>query len=436
MRWFLYNVLFTIAYVLLMPKFIVRMCKRGGYRKGFMQRAGVYEPAVLERIRSRPRIWVHAVSVGEVFVALKYMEEFRRQSADVAFVLSTNTSTGHRVARERLHADDVLVYVPTDFTWIVKRVLRKLKPRALVLTEGEYWPNLIRHTHSAGVPMFVINGRISRSSYRGYRKIKAFFRPILNMISAIVVQGKGDAERLIALGADRARVHVMGTAKYDVASSTAADEAHARRIFSAAGISADSTILVGGSTWPGEEEALVDIYRSLLDDYPGLRLVLVPRHAERRAEAERVVAEAGLVCIKRSELDESAARPESSRDVLVVDTTGELTHVYSAASVIFVGKSLANHGGQNIIEPAAQGKAIVVGPNMENFPDVIEDFLGGEALIQVRDRNGLREAIASLLASEERRAEYGRRAKQLVAQKRGTIARSVEMMLARLSGAS
>ena len=426
MLWFVYNVLFTVGYVLMLPKFLLRMKRRGGYRRGFMQRFACYPDALRKRIRERPRIWVHAVSVGEMFVAQRYMRDIRAQRPGTGFVLTTTTSTGHRLAEARLHADDVLLYYPSDFPLFVRRALATVRPLALLLTESEIWPNMIRSAADRGIPVILINGRISEGSYRGYRALRVFFGKIVSRVSLALVQSEGDRQRLVALGGRVERIRVLASAKYDVAESVAEGEAEARAFLAGLGWRGTVTLL-GGSTWPGEEETLLAIYGRLRGQVPGLRLVLVPRHAERGDDVAAVVRAKGLRPARRSQPE--AAAVEADPDVLLVDTTGELRDFYACADVIFVGKSLCSTGGQNIIEPAALGKPVVVGPHMENFPVVIRDFLDEKALLQVADARELEAGLRRLVSDPDRRASLGKAALKVVESKRGAVAEGVRQIL-------
>lgn len=428
MRWLIYNVVFAIGYLCLLPYYIVRMCRRGGYRENFMQRLGFYDAATREALRT-PRIWVHAVSVGEMLVALKFIEVFRGVQPGLRFLVSVNTSTGHALARRRLTAEDCLIYYPADFPGVVRRVLAQVNVRALVLTEGEFWPNLLRALQARNIPTGLINGRVSDSSFRGYRRLRPFFAPVLAGITPAGMQTAADAARIQELGVPFAAVQVTGNAKYDVPQMRSEDAAAAREIFAAAGLPAEALILLGGSTWPGEEKILAGIYRTLQRETPALRLVLAPRHAERRQEVAAILTEAGLKPVLRSRCRAgetySSAGPES---VLLLDTTGELQSLYAGADLIFVGKSLTAQGGQNIIEPAQYGKPIVVGPHLENFRAVAEDFLNAGALIQVPDAARLEEALRTLLREPERAAALGAAAGQWVAGSRGALAETVRLL--------
>ncbi len=435
MRWRLYNVLFAIGYTLMLPRFFLRMWKRGGYRRGFLQRLGHYPPPLRQRLAERPRLWVHAVSVGEVGMARRFIDVYRHAEPHAAFVLSTTTSTGYRLAEQTLPPEDVLIYFPADFPTVVRRVLDRIRPTGLVLVEGELWPNLIRQAVARGIPVAIINGRLSDRSFRRYRWGKSFFRPVLESLHLIIAQSEKDRARYQELGARPERLRVLPSAKYDLTHADPKKTERARRILEIAGMGGPYRFLVGGSTWPGEEAALCRVCRTLRKQHPDLRLILVPRHAERRPEVEADIQRHGLSWVRRSTLTEPDAAPPASRpavapspDVLLVDTTGELTAFYACASVVFVGKSLYAHGGQNIIEPAMLGKAIVVGPHLENFASVLSDFLSGDALVQVRNETELQDAIARLLEDHRMAEEYGQRARALVERRQGSMAETARLI--------
>ncbi len=435
--WLVYNILFFVGYLLILPHFLLRMWRRGGYRKGFFQRIGFYEADIIECLRKRSRLWIHAVSVGEVYVALRFIAEMRAIEPGSAFVLTTTTSTGHRIAEAGLHEDDVLLYFPADFPWVLSGVLKRIKPRALILTESELWPNLIRMTKGRGIPVILINGRISMSSYRGYRFLGVFFRRIIKCFDLILVQTEKDKERLLELGGEQGKIRVMGTAKYDIIRSDAIGEKEARQALISCGFGDDDVVIVGGSTWPGEEDILLGIYKRLREEFKRLKLVIVPRHAERHAQIALEIQKHGLAFIRRSVLVPedcgvgagTVVSENAGADVLLVDTTGELKNFYACAAIIFVGKSLTNHGGQNIIEAAASSKAIIVGPYMENFADVVSDFVSANALMQVADADQLEQSIRLLINDLEVRESYGRHAGEVVMSKRGVVRNSVRVIM-------
>lgn len=427
MRWVIYNILFAVGYALILPKFLVRMWRRGGYRRNFSQRFARYSPDIVQRLGDgKKNVWIHAVSVGEIAVAFRYREELRPRMPGVRFIVTTTTSTAYALAEKRIGDGDLLLYFPCDFPGVVRRALDTLKPAALLLTESELWPNLIRTAHARGIPVILINGRISDGSYRGYRLLRAFFKPVLQVMDLLLVQTGEDRDRLSALGADSGKIRVTGTAKYDVALSGTGGGGDVWAALKPYGMTAGDLVLVGGSTWPGEETVLLKVLASLRKEFPSLKMVLVPRHAERRHEVEKELQAAGVRYARRADTSRTGGEPPV--DVLLVDTTGELRMFYESASAIFVGKSLKEHGGQNIIEPAFLGKPVVVGPFMENFAEVTRDFLQAQAMIQVRDGEELQAAIRRFLADPALRKEYGDRARALVVEKTGSVRRSVEAM--------
>ena len=424
MIWILYNLLFVVGFTLLLPHFFWRMWKRGGYRRDFGQRLGWFSTETRAALAGGKTVWIHAVSVGELFVALRLMDALRAAKPDISFVVTTTTSTGHAIAKEKIRAPDVLLYFPVDLPMVMRRVLDVVRPKLLILVEVEFWPNLIRLCHQRGIPVTLVNGRISDSSYRGYRRLRLFTRRVLPLIRWMSMQSDRDAERIRDLGAPPSHVMVAGSAKYELGARDADAEAKAREALRQAGL-ASATVLLGGSTWAGEEAILLDLYAQLRQTIPDLALVLAPRHVERSKEVIEELERRKLHFYRRSQLPMTDQRP----DVLLIDTTGELRHFYAAADVIFIGKSLTFHGGQNLIEPAVYGKAIVVGPNMENFAAIMADFHAAQAVRQVADAQELESAIRALLADSTQRQEQGARARRLVEEKSGAIEKTVAQLL-------
>jgi 3-deoxy-D-manno-octulosonic-acid transferase len=426
MLWIIYNLLFPIVFLFMLPKFISRMLKRGGYGQHFEQRIGHFGTRTKTRLREHRRIWVHAVSVGEIYVALRFIKAYRAANPGSYFALSTTTSTAHAIGMKEIDERDVLFYFPVDLPIVVKKVLRIINPQRMILVEGEFWPNLIRLADKQGIPVSLVNGRMSERSYKGYLKLKSLTADVLRRIKPICVQGEVDAQRMIGIGASAEQVHIMGTVKFDVAERDPAGEQTAVDTLRKIHVPENAVVLLGGSTWPGEEAAFCVLYKKMRTQFSNLFLIVVPRHAERREEVVACFEELGLSYVRRSQMADFQGLEKP--DLLLVDTTGELRNFYSVADIIFVGKSLLEHGGQNPIEPAMYGKAIVVGPNMENFPAVIPVFLKSNALLQVADFQGLETAIRKLLENPEERSELGQRAGLVVEQNRGAIERTVERM--------
>lgn len=421
----LYNLLFPAVYGLMLPRFTMRMLRRGGYGPGFMQRFGFYDRALRRKLGSRRRIWIHAVSVGETGVAARYMQGLREADPSVSFVLSTTTSTGYREGTRILRGEDVIVYYPADLPWIVRRVLRIADPSAMLLTEGEMWPNMVWTASSRRIPVILVNGRLSERSYRRALRVKWLTRSVLSCVDLMLVQSKGDAERLVSLGAGISTVHVTGNAKFDLPGGGKTEDQAGWSLLEQAGMGRGDRIIVGGSTWAGEERVLVDAWRRIRTEIGGTRLVLVPRHFERADDVEREIAGMGVGVTRRSRL-QAGNVPEGN--VLLVDTTGELRNLYACATVVFVGKSLTAHGGQNFIEPAALGKPVITGSFLENFTDVAREFMSEDAMIQVQDAKQLEDEMLRLLREPEAARQYGQRAKDAVMKRQGVIKKSVSLI--------
>lgn len=432
MKWLIYNLLFAIAYVLMMPKFLFRMCRRGGYANRFNDRFGLYPEAIRARLGDgRRRVWVHAVSVGEVAVAGQLMAEMRRQSPGIAFVLSVTSSTGWTQAQAQVQENDVLIYGPLDYPGCVRRAVKAIRPAAYVITETELWPNVIRLAAARRVPIFLVNARISDRSAPGYRRLKSWFGPVLNRLTRIYAQSELDAQRLVDAGCERGRIEVSGSMKFDVARRNPAKEAELRNYLFAAGFDPAAPILLGGSTWPGEDAFLLEVYRRARAEVPALRLILAPRHFEKAGEVERNIAAAGFPCLRKSRAPVPTPQPEEA--VLLADTTGELMGFYGLSQVVFVGKSLCEHGAQNMIEPCLCGCAVVIGPNTENFRPVMSDLLDQQALLQAPDRETLAEALLGLIRSEADRRALGARATAAVERRRGVTPRLASEILRSLA---
>jgi len=433
--WFFYNFVFAIGYFLILPRFLFRMWRRGGYLPAFGQRLGIYSRTILAKLSASPgRFMIHAVSVGEIQVAFRFMAELRTKRPSSVFILTTTTSTAHTLAEKMMSNDDVLLYFPVDFPFIVRRVLRQINPVGLILVESELWPNLVRQMAARTGKIMLLNGRISNRSFRRYKFARPLVRRVLAYFNLLCAQSEEDGRRLIELGADPALVKVTGSAKYDVVNSSfhfdKKDENFIMRL-QALGFGAPNLTLVGGSTWPGEEEALLEIFINLRRKYPDLRLVLVPRHAERKKQVMAGITKSGLDFRLWSQCRAGGAigRGKMETNVLLVDTTGELRAFYSVADVVFIGKSLTSKGGQNPIEAAVCSKPVIVGPHMENFSAVIGDFLESKAVIQVADKGALEKAISDLLADKNERELIGARARRVVLDKSGALRVSVKLFL-------
>jgi len=325
------------------------------------------------------------------------------------------------------------IYYPIDRRRWVVRALATIKPEAIILVEAEIWPNFLWRAQQLGVPVFLANARLSPRSFRGYKRFGFLFRPLFALFAGVGAQNEEDAARLRAVGCRPGAIRVVGNLKFDAARLDEPRKLDAPALLRQLGVAPDAPILIGGSTHDGEEIVLAEIARRLRARFPKLFLILVPRHFERCRDVGRQLRERGVKFVYRNEITATTKLREGELDCLLVNTTGELRLFYRPATVVFVGKSLTAVGGQNPIEPGAQGKAMIFGPNMQNFADIARNFIAQNAAIQVPDAETLESAIAELLADEPRRAELGRNASKVVRENLGAINRTVEMVLEQLA---
>jgi 3-deoxy-D-manno-octulosonic-acid transferase len=412
-----YSFAFAIALVLAAPWYLWKGRRTGKYVSSFRQRMG--RPSV--NPAGRPSIWIHAVSVGEVLAARSLLQPLHERFPALPLFVSTTTVTGHAIAQKSLGAADGILFSPFDLPGPVRRALDAVQPRLLVLVETEIWPNLIHAARRRGVRVAIVNGRVSQASFAGYRRVGGLLKRVLSEIDLFLMQGDEHARRIRELGAAPERVRVLGNLKFDAVTAARASDEIARLFEPAAG----HPLWVAGSTMPGEERALLAALRKVRETVPDVAFVMAPRHPERFDEVAALVEAAGFGCVRRTGLAPGGWR---NGTVVVLDTIGELPQLYSLASVVFVGGSLVPTGGHNILEPAVAGKAVVVGPHMQNFQEIAEQFRAEGGLVQVGSGEELASEIASLLTDAARRKTVGQRARGLVDRNRGAVARTADAL--------
>lgn len=428
----LYNVLFTVAFFLSAPYYFFRMVRRGGWSEGFAERFGKYDSKLKQALTNRHVLWLHAVSVGEVNLVTELIRALEPRLPLYKILVSTTTSTGMAELRRRLPSHITKIYYPIDRRKYVQRAMSLIHPEAVVLVEAEIWPNFLWSLQRRGVPHFLVNARVSDRSYRGYRRFGFLFRQLFAGFTGVGAQSEQDAVRLRELGFRPEGVQVMGSLKFESARVEERRVLDVPRLLQQVGVGPDALVWVAGSTHAGEEQVLVEILQRLKPKHPRLFLVLVPRHHERGREVGDLLKARGVAFAYRTEIRADTRRPAGSVDCLLVNTTGELRFFYQRADVVFVGKSLTAEGGQNPIEPAALGKAVLFGPNMQNFPQVVPQFLAAQAVVQVRDARELETEVDALLADPARREELGRRARTVVESRSGGLERTIAMILPHL----
>lgn len=419
-----YNIALLMGLIASAPWWLWRMATTQKYREGLRARLGWVPEKLKTAGRGHPIVWLHAVSVGEVLAVSRLVGELDRTIPGFQILISTTTRTGQALARERFGVDRVF-YCPLDLPWTVSVYLHTLRPQLLVLAETEFWPNLLGTCFRRGIPVAVVNARISDRSWPRYRMLCRLWKPILGQINCVLAQSKIDADRLMAIGCRPERVTVAGNLKFDV---RAAQEVEATRLlrFLAHGL----RLVVAGSTLEGEESDLLSAWPTLLSSDPQLAMVLAPRHPERFAAVAELLSRSGVAWVRRSDWKGKRAdevSPIQAGQIILLDTIGELASVYSIASVAFVGGSIAPMGGHNPLEPAQFGVPIVVGPHFANFRAITEDLLAHRA-IRIAQRADLAQALVDLLRDLTEAAAMGERAKQVFDQQAGATARTLQAL--------
>ncbi len=427
----LYSLLYTLAFILMLPLFLLSAIFRGKHAAGFFQRLGFLPEFKPDH---RPVVWLHCVSVGETNAARPLVEELKAALPHHRLIVSTTTRTGQKLARS-IFADtaDCVFYVPFDWRWTVRRALKRFEPKVLLLMETEIWFNLIRETYKNRGRIAIVNGRLSERSFDRYSKIRQFMKRILGYLDLALMQENADATRLMSLGLRASKVKVTGNLKFDhdldVQENALTDELRARF-----GITSEAPLIIAASTHSPEEkwltEAFKDVWKSSRENLP--RLMIAPRHPERFAEVAEIIKSSGFTWVRRSEKPSSR---DQVAEIILLDSIGELRAAYPLAEIVFVGGSLIPHGGQSIFEPAAAGRAIVTGPHTANFEAAIKEFLDKNALVQIEsvsDKDAparLATAFTELLSNAQRRHLLGSGALEVMKHNRGAGKRTIDYIL-------
>jgi 3-deoxy-D-manno-octulosonic-acid transferase len=420
---FIYNLLWPLALVFFLPGYLVKMFRRGGYREKFGQRLGNYDAHLRARLYWKKSIWLHAVSVGEVTIALKLARQIRILKPDVHCVLTTTTTTGFAFANQNAPDWIEVMYSPLDFWPIMRRAFAAIRPTAIILVEAEVWPNLVAEAHAGKIPIALVNARLSPRSEKRFRMFRSFVAPTFRLLDAICVQNLEDLERWRALGVEADRIHHVGSIKYDPQNAEVDPDLPAAIL---AGFGLEKrTVIFGGSTHSGEEKVLAEVFRALRKDFVDLLLILAPRHTERTAEIQRELEAIGFHVALRSQLPVL----DPSLDCLLIDSTGELRDWYGVATLAFIGKSLLARGGQNPAEAILAGKPVVFGPHMENFAVLADTLVTQRGALQVNSATELQLAMSALLANPDDREEMARNARKALDTHRGAAARTAQLIV-------
>ena len=422
--YFAYSVVTLLLVLVLTPYFAWQAVRYRKYVGSLPQRLGLLPLTI--NPDGDPSIWIHAVSVGEALTVRALIVAIRERYPRLRIYVSTTTIAGQQVARQQLKADGVF-YFPFDWGVAVRRTLDIVQPRLFVMTETEIWPRLLHECRARRIRTLMVNGRISDRSYPRYRLVRRLFRRVLADVDRFCMQSEESARRIIALGADPASVTVTGSLKFDSLQppSPVVQGRPREPVLRYFRLAPQRLVVVAGSTMKSEDAVVLRAFARVRSLAPGALLIVAPRHTDRFDEVVRLAREEGFSVARRSELPIDA---EPRVDVVVLDTFGELAQVYQLATLAFVGGSLANYGGHNILEPAAFGKPIVVGPHMQNFAEITATFLAHDAVVQVQTPRALEETLRDLAANPARRAALGTAARALVEANRGALARTLDVV--------
>lgn len=423
----IYNLIFLLATLISSPILLYLAIVRGHSLK---ERLGFHDKEALASLGDGPRVWFHAASVGEVKVLAAFLPHFRSEFPDHQILISTTTKTGKAQAKRLIPDADFFTYLPIDLSWCVKKALRSLNPQALIIVETELWPNLLSVAGKLRIRVFLINGRISAKSFPRYRKFRFFFASVLSGVDTFFMQTETDRERIVEIGAPPEKVKILGNTKFDYLSLKERLVDGDRRD----GLSellSRWQIVVAGSTRRGEEQVVLDAFRTLKSNRKNTLLILAPRHLSRLKEVESLLKEGRWRFLRRRQLER--VEGDNSLEVILLDTMGELLTFYSLAKVAFVGGSLVPVGGHDPLEPAAFAVPVLFGPHMENAADSRDLLLKSGGALEVKNSAELADSLVELLSDEDKRRSMGLSAQRVIEDNSGTCSKIVEILKARLS---
>jgi len=419
-----YNILLWMFCLAALPWMIARLISSGKNRNLFAQKLGFIPKEVLAKMVGRPRIWVHAVSGGEVSAIHPLIRQLREAYPEGCLMLSTGTESGKKIASERALEATATFFFPLDLSFVVRRVIRRVRPDLFILAETELWPNFLRIVKEEGAKTMLANGRISERSFNRYRKTRFFWMAVLDHLDAMSMIRVQDGERIIAMGANPVKVFVNGNCKFDQAAFSV-EPTFREEMKKLLEVDEEDLLLIAGSTHEGEEEAVLQVFSEIRRRYPEIILVLVPRHVERTPRVERLLAKYGIDdFVRRSQVEVGGRR---GKRVVLWDTFGELFKVYSVGTVVFCGASLVPKLGQNILEPAAWGKVVLYGPSMDDFLDAHQLLQSVGAGVIVRSAAELAERCLYLLDHPHELTERGEAGREALLAQRGATRKNLEL---------
>ena len=421
---FIYNILTVVIVMLAIPVFIMRLIREKGFGQRLRQSFGFLPRMDIEPVAGKKCIWLHAASVGEIVAASPIIKEIRRQFPDKAILVSVVTATGYSMAKRIITDADSIIFFPLDLPVISYQVVKRIRPSVFLLVETELWPNFLKAARHFSIPVMMVNGRISDKSVGHYRYLHTVLKSMLDTVNTFCMQSKIDAEYIVRLGADPKRVVVTGNTKFDQ-NYTNVTQDEKQLICEQMGFAAGGPIIVAGSTHNGEEEILLVALKNVRKSFPDAKLIIAPRDIMRVDEIISLAASFGFLAKRRTILLE---KTNQDHDIVLLDTIGELGKIYSVGTIIYVGGSLVERGGHNILEPAAHGKPILVGPHMFNFKDTYALFSNRKACITVDNAVTLAEKILYILNNEQVEEYMSHETLAIIDENRGAACKSMRYL--------
>lgn len=419
----LYNVLAYVLVILALPMFVWRFLKEEGFGERMRQSLGYLRAADLEKVSKQQCFWLHAASVGEAVAASPIVKELRRAYPEQKILVSTVTATGNAMAKRIMTDADAIIFFPLDLPGLPSKVIDQIEPALFLPVETELWPNFMATLAKRQIPIVMVNGRISDRSFKRYGRFQPLFKEMLSSVSRFCMQSEQDAHYIQQLGAEPAKVVVTGNTKFDQVYSEVGEQ-EKNLLQNQLGLAPDQLVLIAGSTHSGEEEIILAAFKKLQEQYKTAKLILAPRNILRTPEVIDICKGQSLTAVRRTELQFFPQSPLQS-EVVILDTIGELGRFYSLASFVFIGGSLIPRGGHNVLEPAAHGKPIIVGPHMFNFKDSYDLLTKGQACLTVQDAQSLAQELLVLAKDPEKQRQMGEQASQLIAANQGASALTV-----------
>lgn len=413
-----------MVFVLSLPYFLFKMVVKGKYRQGIKERFGLIDDVKINALKNGKVVWFHAVSVGETKAVLPLVKLLKSENPHIKILFSTTTPTGNKVAKkEGALFIDALIYFPLDLPSVMKRVIRLVDPTALIIVEKEIWPNAVRIFHNLSRPVIVVNGTISDKSFNRYKFFGFLFSKVFRSIDYFCARTESDGKKALRLGVEESKIFVPGNLKFD-SSPAGSDISKGEALLKALSITKEDKVLVAGSTHEGEEEIILNVFKRLKNDFKNLKLIIAPRHPERFNDVEDLIKKKNFNMTRRS----SASRDGEAPDVIMLDTMGELSWVYSMSTLSFIGGTLKDIGGHNLLEPAYFGKPVLYGPYLKSYLYMAQMLEEAHASLRVIGEDDLYRKMKNLLEDQGLCAKMGKNASTVVESNRGVTRRTLDII--------